>query len=456
MELSDLEIVNADKAAKIYTRILTSVMEFIVKRYNTDPSYGWVDTKISLITGLDYLEDDFFRGKNTVYGWIQGRALEALTYHGQWFERRGINKTLVADIKEILANVLSRLEHAREINGGHLFFFMDKQGRAFRTNTDRNIEYIPKGTISIYNLSDLFCSKGMYAAAKYLGLDEAAAKAERYCLDVADAVWNSNFASDQFSFRGRIASSGCILNSIGPYMLLLDTADMLLAKEPRAAVNLALPLIRRIISKHINLQGNWDFGCRYDCVENITAHEKPSVIDGAAESDPGHSIEFTGLALKFISNAKESDISEHDKTVLNEFADILIQILIRNFSNGYVKEIGGICKGFDLISRNIADEDMPWWSLPETMRASLYAIEACDDYQTREELRDIYYKSHLAFINNYLRPELAFMSVQTLGKDGMVKDTIPATPDADPGYHTGICLIDCLKVMEDFDFNMDI
>jgi hypothetical protein len=48
------------------------------------------------------------------------------------------------------------------------------------------------------------------------------------------------------------------------------------------------------------------------------------------------------------------------------------------------------------------------------------------------------------------------MSVQTLGKDGMVKDTIPATPDADPGYHTGICLIDCLKVMEDFDFNMDI
>ncbi len=456
MEISDIDIVKKEQTVEVYDKILTSVMELIISRYNSDADYGWVDTKVSLITGLDYLEDDTFRGKNTIYGWIQGRALEALAYHAKWFESSGRRPDLVEELKKILRNVLAHLERARRLNGGHLFFFMDKNGRAFRTDACRNIEYMDAGSITTYNLSDLFCSKGMYAAARYLGLSEAAEAAKEYCLDVAEAVRRGNFASDQFSFRGRITSSGFILNSTGPYMLLLDTADMLLEDAPQEAVELAVRLIERITGNHINLPDKWGFGEEYDCIENIDADGLPSVIDNTAESDPGHSIEFAGLAMKFISNAQRYEISPEHRRVLNGYQDILVNILIKNFANGYVKDVGGICKGFDLVSRTIIDGDMPWWSLPETMRASLYALSFTDDYQTRDELLDIFYKCHNGFVDNYLRPELAFMSVQTIGADGMVKDTIPATPDADPGYHTGICLIDCLRLLEDLDLGIEI
>ncbi len=456
MEISDIDIVKKEQAVEVYTKILTSVMELIVSRYNSDTDYGWVDTKLSLITGLDYLSDDTFRGRNTIYGWIQGRALEALTYHARWFENNGENPELVDELKVVMRKLLVSLEHAREINGGHLLFFMDKDGRAFRTDVHLNIEYMVKGSITTYNLSDLFCSKGMYAAARYLGLSDAAGSAKKYCLDVIDAVWSGNFASDQFSFRGKITSSGCILNSIGPYMLLLDTVDMLLDDDANYAVKLGRKLIERIIGSHINLLQKWGFGQEYDCIENVDADGSPSVVDNTAESDPGHSIEFAGLAMKFICNARKQELSNECIRILDEYEDILINILKKNFANGYIKYIGGICKGFDLVTRAIIDGDMPWWSLPETMRASLYALSISHDYQMRDELWDIFYKCHNGFVNNYLRPELAYMSVQTLGTDGMVKDAIPATPDADPGYHTGICLIDCLRILEDLELEIEI
>jgi hypothetical protein len=37
------------------------------------------------------------------------------------------------------------------------------------------------------------------------------------------------------------------------------------------------------------------------------------------------------------------------------------------------------------------------------------------------------------------------MAVQTLDKNGQPVDIIPATPDADPGYHTGLSIIDFLN-----------
>jgi hypothetical protein len=449
MKLAEINIVEKEQAVSLYNEILTNVMEFIVLRSEQYPDYGWVDTKRSLITGLDYLDDDLFKGKNTVYGWIQGRALEALALHGQWFEENSIRPDLVAGIRRLLAKVLAHLEYSREINGGHCFFFMDKDGRAFRTDKQKNIEYLFPGSIETYNFSDLFCSKGMYAAAKYLGLSASINDARQYCLEVNDALWRGNFASDQFSFRGKIASSRCILNSIGPYMLLLDTADMLLEHDCVNAAKMAVRLIEKVMDNHINISGKWGFGRLYDCIENVDTDGKPSIINGEAESDPGHTIEFAGLAMKFIYDSRRYRVERSQRQQLDHYQDILIEILKANFENGYVKGVGGICKGFDLVSRTVIDSDMPWWSMPETMRAALYAADnRVDDPAEKDILLDIYYKCHQGFADNYLRPELDYMSVQTIDHDGLVAETIPATPDADPGYHTGICLIDCLRLLD--------
>ena len=39
-------------------------------------------------------------------------------------------------------------------------------------------------------------------------------------------------------------------------------------------------------------------------------------------------------------------------------------------------------------------------------------------------------------------------AAQTLDADGRCVDRVPATPDADPGYHTGLSLIDCLQRLD--------
>ena len=41
------------------------------------------------------------------------------------------------------------------------------------------------------------------------------------------------------------------------------------------------------------------------------------------------------------------------------------------------------------------------------------------------------------------------MAIQTRCKDGSVSDSIPATADADPGYHTGLSLLDVIAAVNE-------
>ncbi len=67
-----------------YKKILISTMALIADRYERDPDYHWIDTKLNINTGLDFSDRDKLRNKNIVYSWIQGRGLESLTLHCKW------------------------------------------------------------------------------------------------------------------------------------------------------------------------------------------------------------------------------------------------------------------------------------------------------------------------------------------------------------------------------------
>ena len=60
-------------------------------------------------------------------------------------------------------------------------------------------------------------------------------------------------------------------------------------------------------------------------------------------------------------------------------------------------------------------------------------------------LLDIASKSYEAY-QHYVRPDLNHLPIQTRGADGRPIDVIPAMPDADPLYHTGLSLIDVLTL----------
>jgi hypothetical protein len=54
-----------------------------------------------------------------------------------------------------------------------------------------------------------------------------------------------------------------------------------------------------------------------------------------------------------------------------------------------------------------------------------------------------------AFVANFVNPGAHLMAYQTVGADGRPVDVIPATSDADPGYHTGLSIIDFLECLRD-------
>ena len=52
-----------------------------------------------------------------------------------------------------------------------------------------------------------------------------------------------------------------------------------------------------------------------------------------------------------------------------------------------------------------------------------------------------------AFLEKFVNPAAHSMSCQTRGADGRPVDVIPATPDAEPGYHAGLSIIAFLNII---------
>ena len=90
---------------------------------------------------------------------------------------------------------------------------------------------------------------------------------------------------------------------------------------------------------------------------------------------------------------------------------------------------------------------MPWWSLPETIRAAAF----CYKFTADDRCVDMMKKCLDAFFGKYVRYDIHQMAVQTRNSKGEAVSVIPATPDADPGYHTNMSLIDALKIVKELD-----
>src|SRR3989339_1343146 len=98
----DFQKWKADDLLVCYKEMLLSVMQAITGRFKQNPGYGWVDTKINVITGQDFDPDDPIKGKNSIYGWIQGRALESIASHCRWMRENWPHEACVQDLEKEL------------------------------------------------------------------------------------------------------------------------------------------------------------------------------------------------------------------------------------------------------------------------------------------------------------------------------------------------------------------
>jgi len=71
--------------------IIISVLDMILERWEQSSDYPYIDTKIDVITGKNFSDkDEFYKRREIIYSWIQGRALEALASHAVWLSECSI------------------------------------------------------------------------------------------------------------------------------------------------------------------------------------------------------------------------------------------------------------------------------------------------------------------------------------------------------------------------------
>lgn len=432
-----------------HDRMIRSVLALMVDRYDRRPDDPWLDMKINLITGEDRAADDPLCGYGVINGWIQGRGIEALTGHAQYLRDFGDGDNLLPRIEAMMRRLLAQLRTARDANGGHLFFFMTPDGQPMACDAAGTPQPAAHLTAdSPHNATDMFASKGMYAAALYLGDDDAAAEAKAYVLAVNDAIINRAFVTDQQALDPKNAVRPVPgRHSHGPRMIQIGAAAVMLRYEQSdEALSLGLDHMDYILDHHVNLM-RWDDLEPWDFVEFINDAGEPYREGGKVFCDPGHALEFVGLTLKCTTTARQLGMASDRITRVEESC---LPILLKNFDSGYQPAGGGVCKLYDLAGREPINTDMPWWSLPETIRAAAYCMSIAETEGDRDAAMKVLTTCHDAFVTNYVKPEMHMQAVQTRDAAGNVVNVIPATPDADPGYHTGLSLIDAVRALRDF------
>ena len=429
-----------------FNSITIEVIDAVIARSEQDPDYPFIDTKLNIITGENIYPPapgQDYNAKNIIFSWIQGRGMEALAGHAQWLEEKDSeNQERITKIRTILEKLTAKMEECRAKNNGRMFFVMDEDGNFLQVSTDGSL--VPAENIRPNaNFSDLFYSKGLLAAAAYLGKKDLVIEAEKYFEEVVGDIRAGRFASDQQSFdpKNKVAFvEGKLLQ--GPCMICLDGIALAAQICDREKwLRTAREMIEHIFAKHINT-GQFENLEKYDFWEAVDSSGIPWEENGQLLCDPGHALEFIGLSLKCILQMR-FDKDPETLAFLKKCREHLPPLLKHCFELGFAPKAGGIIKAFDLRSREAINTDMPWWSLPETIRAAAEVFEFCED----AEALDILEKCAESFFDGYVNPAVHSMAYQTRNVEGKVVEVIPATPDADPGYHTGLSLIDAVKIM---------
>ncbi len=429
---------------------LVDVLDAILARQARRPDYPFIDTKLDILTGRDFGNaDPEFKRRHVVYPWIQGRGLEALAGHCRWLPTCSVlspdgREARRQAILSLLGKVVASVEALRHRLGGRLHFMVTVDGERLAVEDCRTLvpvtTPIPPGS----NYSDLFCSKGLMAAAACLGDRRLLDAAAGYFSRVVDDILSPDpdrFRSDQQAFdpRNRVAHvPGRILQ--GPKMIALSGCAIGMAcLSPAPWEQRSRTLIDHVLRRHVNLSGRRNKLVRNDFWEAVDVRGRPWRDAGVLLCDPGHAIEFVGLSLRNLLAMRQSgdeDIRRFAAGLVPRYPDLLRH----NVALGFDRRAGGIVKAYDLMARRPVNTDMPWWSLPEAIRAAALAIEFSGD----ESLAEIMVAASTAFLGNYLSPAAHNMAYQTRNAAGQPVPVIPATPDADPGYHTGLSLIDAL------------
>lgn len=372
---------------------------------------GFLNTRQNSLTLADYGTADGWRGPRFLSGWIQGRGLEALVGHADALATRdtAIAAALAARagrLAPVLADLVADCQ-------GHAYFAYDLDDAAgplpVRPGPD-DAAVAQARPVGIRTYSDAFVAKGLVAAAASFAPETLDSRLALLA-DVIAAIEDGRFQMDEKAVIGP-AALAAQPDDFGPRMILLGAAGLLHRIGRAEATAFADRFIVHILERHL------------DGATGLLRN-----VPGEDACNVGHGIEFVGFALQNLP-------ADADPQLIAT----LERVLLASFSAGFVGP--GIALNVSILTGKALSPYCPWWSLPETMRAAALVFE-----RTRsDDALAVWQAAHRAFFRHYWRGD-AGIAYQTLTADGPV-DYVPATPDLDPGYHTGLSLDAAAAVAE--------
>jgi len=426
-----MEICSKDYWEFINTVVFEAGIRLLLERHRRRPNFPFPDTKFNPNTGIDLPKSSY----SVLYPWFFGRGAEACAAHLAILETLSGLRDVRREAQELLNSFIKASTDA-------ILKTIDRnKGRCpFRVNTNfQAIDHSGKAIQvdpSVRSPADLFCAKGLLVSKE----SDKVAVGKRMFWEFVEIALDSGYRSEY------IDESTELLSHV-PYMLALGAIRYLVTLESDRDLydyaKLVATIITTVLKRH------------YDAETHVfseyvlkTTHQRLSYLN------PGHAIEFAGLGLQAIEAIEEatSSLSSDISATFEEAKFTLPKILINSFQFGYNALHHGIFQAVDTRTKEILDENMPWWNLPETLRAATRAAVVIDDAVLKRRLLDIIAKCHNDYFTYYINPQLMYFPFRTRnGKTGCVVDVMPAVPEADPLYHSNLSFIDmqdvCLKVL---------
>ena len=395
-------------AREAYVRANEGTLSWMLDRPRLHGAF--LNTKQNSLTLRDYNESDGWRSPGVLYGWIQGRGLEALVAHAQFFEHE---RPALAERLNEAARVLYRALADLYGRFGRAYFSYDPELRPVYPGPDgAALPQLAGEGLATY--SDIFALKGLVAASTRFEPAAAGPYLARLA-EVVGAIEAGRFVLDERQPL-RPEALAHQAEEYGPRMIMLGAASLLRELGFPDEATFAMRFVQHVLDRHVeDGSGRLPAGATRD-------------VSGGDYCNPGHAIEFAGFALDLVPQGEAALVNR------------LEQVLLASFELGF--DPPGIRLGISLSGRAAPSPFRPWWSLPEAVRAAARAFALTGNQASLEVWR----AAHRSFFEVYWRsdPPIAY---QTLTDQGPV-DYVPATPDLDPGYHTGLSFLGAIRAID--------
>ena len=393
------------QARRTYADANAGTLRWMLSR----PALGgaFLNTKQQSVTLRDYGANDGHRSPAYTYGWIQGRGLESLATHADFLAKE--DPALAAALDAAAGPLYDALD-ALQRHDGHAYFAYDAALNPVYSDANDVIRpQRPAG--DIYSYADIFVTKGLLAAGHHLGRADDQARHLAALDAIVAAIDEGRFQIDE-----RVPLSHEELqrqpDDFGPRMILLAGGGLLRRLGLGSHAAYCDRFIAHVLDRHLDPSSG--------LLRNVPGLDACNV---------GHGIEFAGFALDHLP-------ADADPALVAT----LEGVLIASFRRGFVGP--GVALAVSASTGDVLNPLCPWWSLPETIRTAALCYARTGNPETLAVWKD----AHEAFFTRYWRgtPSLAY---QTMTAEGPI-DYVPATPDLDPGYHTGLSLLAAIEVAD--------